>query len=817
MTDLLGASAESNARVLGCFFLGLALGSASAALLLPKIRRPWLAAGHIQLGVALLCLPTLLLPQWTGWIWPALGPEQLVTWPGLLVKSVLSILVVLPPAFLLGMTLPLMTSAACRSSMNLASHGVWLYAANTLGGALGVVVLVGPALHILGARGSILLMIAINLVAAAACFLRASVWPEYADTPTQVPAQPSAIPGAQPLGLTLVVAFLSGLGILALEVFGLAILNLKTLLAFYTPAAVLFCVVSMLAGSAAAVPRLVHLLGGPGRALALSLAAAGLATAMTPVLFMSLTAGRSGIIIHGTGIVRSLLRLGGVTCLSLGPAVIAAGMVFPVLLSSSGPASGALAGRRLGQLLAVNGLGGVVGAETAYRLILPATGVHVGLGAVGAFYSLLSLAVLLVLRQKRPVQLAFSLAALTGTGLLLGTVLKGLPVFFRSATFNVLQVRAGREGSLAVVERPDFGRGMFVDNLYLLGSTKAAPDMERQAHLPLLLHPAPKRVGFVGLGTGITAGGALKHEAVESIVVVELSALVVDAAARHFHEFNQGLCHDPKVRVYVEDAGAYIAATRARFDVLVGDLFTPWRPGEARLCSLEQFIAAREALLPGGVFCQWLPMAQLTSEEFDTIAATFQRAFGQVHLFRNHFKTGSVPIMAVGFKGAKLDWDIVARRCHFERQQGRLLDPVCRHPQGLAMLYLGTYDSISNPRQCVNTLANLRVELDAGRQALAGHPTDYLHGSGELWLNFLRRQLARLANEQATPDSIRTLPEVGLLISQWEMAHEMADPSAPTLQRKLLAMIPTNILADTAADWSLWPGHQILDETHPSR
>jgi spermidine synthase len=52
------------------------------------------------------------------------------------------------------------------------------------------------------------------------------------------------------------------------------------------------------------------------------------------------------------------------------------------------------------------------------------------------------------------------------------------------------------------------------------------------------------------------------------------------------------------------------------FDVVVGDLVVPPRSGASSLFTREHFAAARQALAPGGIFCQWLPMHQL-SEELD--------------------------------------------------------------------------------------------------------------------------------------------------------------------------------------------------------
>ena len=274
LADLVGASAESCARVLECFFLGIALGSAVAAGVLPRLRRLWRAAGYTELGVAILCLPVLLLPTWTGWIWPALGPEKLVGWQGPAIRFLLSFLVVVPPAFLMGMTLPLVTAAIGEPVEGPANRSTRLYAAYTLGGALGLALVVGLALHLVGAGGSLLLMIGVNLVAGIVCFRMAPDEP-----PATCPAPPPPVgrfapPDAGLYRLAPLLAVGSGIGIMAFEVLGLELLNLKLSLAFYTPAAVLAVVVLLLGCAAAVAPWLAHRCGGAERVLPMSLAAA---------------------------------------------------------------------------------------------------------------------------------------------------------------------------------------------------------------------------------------------------------------------------------------------------------------------------------------------------------------------------------------------------------------------------------------------------------------------------------------------------------------------------------------------------------------
>src|ERR1043166_500424 len=138
LIDLLGASAESSSRVFGFFFLGLALGSAVAARLIHRVERPWRVVALAEAGVAVFALPMMVLPQSTDWIWPTLGMERLVQWPGVMVKTIVSAVVILPSAVCMGLVLPFLSHGLLRWPHRLETDGARLYALNTLGGAIGL-------------------------------------------------------------------------------------------------------------------------------------------------------------------------------------------------------------------------------------------------------------------------------------------------------------------------------------------------------------------------------------------------------------------------------------------------------------------------------------------------------------------------------------------------------------------------------------------------------------------------------------------------------------------------------------------------------
>jgi len=407
----------------------------------------------------------------------------------------------------------------------------------------------------------------------------------------------------------------------------------------------------------------------PRRLLGIAWAMSGAAICVTPLLFYKMTRGLSFIEGGWGDGTRYALELFALTVPTVLLPTIFAGMVLPILIEIAGAIRADAAGKLVGTVLAVNTAGSVAGALLAAFVLPKLLGMWSTLFAIGA-------AMIALTANRR------AIVAEIGVALLFLTVRPDqVP---RTKGEQVISIAESSHGIVAVIEKGN-SRRMKLNNSYILGGTSSTGDERLQAHIPLFLHPAPRNVAFLGLGTGITAGAALLHR-VESITAVELVPEVITAAAFYFSAENLAVCDSPRARIIADDARSFLRSSRENFDVIIADLFVPWRQGEALLYTIDQFEAARRRLKPGGVFCQWLPMFQLSREQFEIVVATFLDVFPDATLWRGDFSPRQPALALIAHPPAEVS--MIERRVR--EMQPDLANRMLRHPAGLWMFCVGS-------------------------------------------------------------------------------------------------------------------------------
>jgi spermidine synthase len=179
----------------------------------------------------------------------------------------------------------------------------------------------------------------------------------------------------------------------------------------------------------------------------------------------------------------------------------------------------------------------------------------------------------------------------------------------------------GDRWSLFVNGKPDASNGVDMATQMVLG------------HLPLLLHPAPRDVLVIGMGSGVTLAAVTRHP-VATIDLVEIAPEVLDLGDRYFRAENRGALHDPRVAIHVEDGRNFVGFNTDRtYDVIISEPSNPWLTGVANLFTDEFFAEVHQRLRPGGILGQWFHFYSMDLGEIRTLVRTLHRHFRSIYVF----------------------------------------------------------------------------------------------------------------------------------------------------------------------------------------
>ena len=644
-----GVTVHAVATVLAAFFSGLALGSVLAGRRVDRTRRPlhWYGVIEVLVGVLALALPTVfelvenayvglagVLPDWTG---VRTG-----------VRFVLSFVVLLVPATLLGASLPVVVKSSLLRTRRLGERASLLYATNTAGAIVGTVASGFFLIGQLGVLASFRLAAVVNIAVGLVALICSRSWEQADAEVTPVPTTADAAAAGADAGaaneatdgqrtLVLAVFGLSGFVTLALEVVWFRVLVIYLESNTYAFTIMLATVLAGIAiGSYVAVPVLRRARLDRLRLLAaieVGVALAALASFWLLARSYGLANNARDLVDAAEGNLRFMLVT---SALAILPTTLLMGLAFPVALrvfAGRPDHADDDTGARVGLFYGVNVAGGIAGSLVAGFGLVP---------VLGARRSLLVVATLLV---ASGITLAWVAAAprlrwaVTGgvaAVFVLGAAL-AVPDPYEAALDHrypddrFLWFEEGAQTTVAIGEQPDGTRVMYLDGLHQANDN---PDTVRGqslvGRLAMTLHPDPERALVIGLGGGATAGAVSAFPGVE-VDVVEVAREVVEGA-EFFDAVNFGVVDRANVDIRVDDGRNYLLTTDERYDVITADIILPEHAGAGKLWSVEYWELTRDALADGGIMLQWVA-AHRSTAEYQMILRSFLRVYPHATLW----------------------------------------------------------------------------------------------------------------------------------------------------------------------------------------
>ena len=597
----LGHEAAAVLAVVGAFFGGLAVGAFALGARVAASPRParWYAACELCIGVWSLLL-VAAMPAFSVGVLRVTGaqPSPGLQWS---VAFAGTFLLLSPATVAMGATLPAMERVAARRAEGGGSIAA-LYGANTFGGVLGVVAGAFWLIPRIGLARTTGVSVALNLLCAASALIL------FPSAPGRAPADTPPTTAGEPDGAKVALARLALTGLLgiAYEVLVVRVLGQVTEQTVYTFALLLAV---YLGGSAAGA-------AGYHRWLARRPAGDRLTDALLGALAIACLAGTASLWAAdrerqaaaralGGGLGAALGAEAALAVVAFAPATLVMGAVFSHL-SDRARAAGIAFGRALG----VNTAAAALAPLLAGVVAAPAFGPKLAL--------LLSCLGYLALVSRRawrrplilaPAAVVVALAALAPPLAFVDVPSGGRVVYYRE----------GVMAAVSVVEDADGVARLRIDNRQQEGSNATFRVDARQAWLPLLLHAAPVRALFLGLGTGVTAASAADDPTL-AVDAVELLPEVIAASDAFLHDH-------VRPHIIAADARRFVRAAGPGYDVIVSDNFHPARSGSGALHTVEHFAAVRARLNAGGLYCQWLPLHQLDLGTLRSIVRSFLTAF----------------------------------------------------------------------------------------------------------------------------------------------------------------------------------------------
>ncbi len=620
-----GVGIYSIAAITAAFMAGLGIGSDLGGRLSTRLTpsRALRAFALVEIGVALfafLSVPLFYEVLYRGAPWLYVTPISAVF------AHFFSLLL---PTTLMGMSLPLLVRGLVMNPEHAARRIGLLYGANALGAALGALATPWFLVRFLGIQGAVLIGALLSAIAGfGALFLARHAATATATSEQTAPATPMVTPAKtteppQPFRLWLLLYATSGLISLSLEIVWFRVLDVLTKGAAFTFGTLLAIYLIGLASGTFVGARFAARITRPLNAFLLCQAGMVGWTLLAHTLLVRLPASLPGLswLVHyglrDNGVQMNPLAVGDFLAVYLlapvllfGPSTFLMGLGFPILQRAVQDDANT-AGQRVGWLQAANIFGCVAGSLLTGLVFLDA------LGASGTFRLLAVLSAVIALLASR---------RLAGSRLHLAlAVVIALAAIFPSSDQLWIRLHGNTDPANTFIEEDAAGVNALTPrrptgyHLWIHGRSNSwIPFGDIHTifgALPALVHPAPREIAIVGLGSGDTAWAAGVREEISTVTVFEIARAQPRLLRRVEDKPRmtrlKSFLADPRMVIVRDDGRRRLESDGRLYDIIQADAIHPDGSMSGNLYSTEFYEMVGKRLRPGGIMSAWVPTERI--------------------------------------------------------------------------------------------------------------------------------------------------------------------------------------------------------------
>lgn len=653
----LGHAAYAQTLVLVIFMAGMAAGAGWIGGRSKRIGNLLLGYAIVEAVVGLLAL--LFHPLFqaaVAWAFDTVIPQLDSYVMIALFKWTLAALLIVPQSILLGMTFPLMSGAIVRHAPQRAGQTLaLLYFSNSLGAAVGVLVSGFWLIDKVGLPGTMMTAGLMNVLLAIIVWGIAKRRRDEAAAPS-APREAEPRTGPSPLERAVLIgAFATGAAAFMYEIAWLRMLSLVLGSSTHAFELMLSAFILGIALGGLAVRNLILGIAQPALFLGAVLLLMATVAAGTLYFYNMSFEWMSAIVRMFTpteaGFVGFHLGSHAIALALMVPTTVFCGMTLPVMTDML--IRGRAGERAIGTVYAWNTLGAIAGIVLAVHVVMPLLGVK-ALVISGALIHM-ALGAFFLFRQRAtrwPVP-ALTLAGVACMALLVATFIVRLDP--RRMTSGVFRHGVSMQPAAATVTFFEHGKTASISLVAGDGAvtlaTNGKPDASIQmrpgepaladeytmvllAALPLALHPAPRHVANIGIGSGLTSHVLLTDPRVQTLDSIEIEPVMAKAARIGFMPRVRNTFEDPRSQLHFEDAKTFFAAHKQRYDLIISEPSNPWVSGVASLFSQEFYHQLVSHLQPDGLLVQWLQIYETDSATLTSVLRALAPNFADFSLYK---------------------------------------------------------------------------------------------------------------------------------------------------------------------------------------